>query len=253
MSAEATPADPASGNSGRTTDRLLGVLMVFAEAERATAAQVAEITGIPVSTVYRMLDRLSSAGFVQRVGTGPDYGAGPVAVRFAERYRNGALERTSIGPRLERLSRESGELAAFMVPVGTEALCVDAVEGARVLRCCYTRGAVRPLLRGATAEALLAHLPESRREEVYAAYRLPSERVRALEAAHPLVRERGVAISESALDEGVWGASAPVLDDSGSLNGVVTVMAPAALTERRRPYYVRLVKEAARDLSGGTI
>ncbi|MEE2046962.1 hypothetical protein Q7689_26885 [Nocardiopsis tropica] len=48
-------------------------------------------------------------------------------------------------------------------------------------------------------------------------------------------------------------ALAPVLGDSGSLNGVVTVMAPAALTERRRPYYVRLVKEAARDLSGGTI
>ncbi|GAA1454979.1 IclR family transcriptional regulator [Nocardiopsis tropica] len=244
-------ADATSGNAGRTTDRLLGVLMVFAEAERATASEASEATGIPVSTVYRMLDRLSATGFVERVGTA--YRAGPVAVRFAEKYRNGALERTAIGPRLERLSHESGELAAFMVPVGTEALCVDAVEGARVLRCCYTRGAAQPLLRGATAEALLAHLPESRRQEVYAAYRLPAERVRALEAAHPLVREQGVAVSESALDEGVWGASAPVLGDSGSLNGVVTVMAPAALTERRRPYYVRLVKEAARDLSGGTI
>jgi DNA-binding IclR family transcriptional regulator len=244
-------ADATSGNAGRTTDRLLGVLMVFAEAERATASEVSEATGIPVSTVYRMLDRLSATGFVERVGAA--YRAGPVAVRFAEKYRNGALERTAIGPRLERLSHESGELAAFMVPVGTEALCVDAVEGARVLRCCYTRGAAQPLLRGATAEVLLAHLPESRRQEVYAAYRLPAERVRALEAAHPLVRERGVAVSESALDEGVWGASAPVLGDSGSLNGVVTVMAPAALTERRRPYYVRLVKEAARDLSGGTI
>ncbi|MFE9246629.1 IclR family transcriptional regulator [Nocardiopsis sp. NPDC006938] len=252
MSADAAPT-AVSGNAGRTTDRLLGVLMVFAETEEATAAQVAEITGIPVSTVYRMLERLSASGFVQRRDTGPAYGAGPVAVRFAERYRSGALERTSIGPRLARLSHESGELAAFMVPMGTEALCVDAVEGARVLRCCYTRGAVRPLLRGATAEALLAHLPESRREEVYAAYRLPAARVRGLEAAHPLVRERGVAVSESALDEGVWGASSPVLDDSGALKGVVTVMAPAALTERRRPYYVRLVKEAARDLSGGTI
>ncbi|MEE2037613.1 IclR family transcriptional regulator [Nocardiopsis sp. CT-R113] len=244
-------ADATSGNAGRTTDRLLSVLMVFAETEHATASEVSDATGIPVSTVYRMLDRLSATGFVQRVGT--SYGAGPVAVRFAEKYRNGALERTAIGPRLERLSHESGELAAFMVPVGTEALCVDAVEGARVLRCCYTRGAVRPLLRGATAEALLAHLPESRRQEVYAAYRLPAARVRALESEHPRVREQGVAVSESALDEGVWGASAPVLGGSGSLNGVVTVMAPAAVTERRRPYYVRLVKEAARDLSGGTI
>lgn len=252
MSAYATTAAPVSGNSGRTSDRLLGVLMVFAEAEQATAAQVTEATGIPLSTVYRMLDRLSAAGFVQHLGTGA-YGAGPVAVRFAEQYRSSALERTAIGPRLARLSRESGELAAFMVPVGTEALCVDAAEGARVLRCCYTRGAVRPLLRGATAEALLAHLPETRREQVYDAYRLPAGQVRALEAAHALVRERGVAVSESALDEGVWGASSPVLDASGGLSGTVTVMAPAALTERRRPYYVRLIKEAARDLSGGTI
>ncbi|WP_017595165.1 IclR family transcriptional regulator [Nocardiopsis potens] len=239
------------GNDGRTTDRLLRVLLLFAREESLTAARISEAAGIPQSTVYRLLDRLTASGFVRRRPDG--YAAGPVAVQFAERYRTGALERTAIGPRLARLSRESGELAAFMVPVGTEALCVDSVEGSRVLRCCYTRGATQPLLRGATAQALLAHLPEARREAVYSAYGLPPGRVRELEAEHAEVRRQAVAVSESALDQGVWGASSPVLDAGGALVGTVTLMAPAAHTAQRRPHYVRLVREAARDLSGGTI
>lgn len=239
-------------NSGRAADRLLQVLLLFAREESLTADRIAERTGIPVSTVYRLLARLTGSGFVRHSPAGAVYAAGPVAVQFAERYRSGALQRTAIGPRLERLSQESGELAAYLVPVGTEALCVDAVEGPRILRCCYSRGAIQPLLRGATAQALLACLPEERRRAVYTAYGLPPDRVRDLEAEHDQVRQQGVAVSEGALDEGVWGASAPVLDVGGALGGTVTVMAPAARTAQRRPYYIRLVKEAARDLSGGT-
>lgn len=243
----------AASNGGRTADRLLRILLLFAREESLTADRIAERTGIPVSTVYRLLARLTESGFVRRSPAGAVYAAGPVAVQFAERYRSEALLRTAIGPRLARLSRESGELAAYMVPVGTEALCVDAVEGPRLLRCCYSRGATQPLLRGATAQAILAWLPEERRRAVYGAYRLSPEQVGELEAEHEHVRRGGVAVSEGALDEGVWGASSPVLDADGALGGAVTVMAPAARTAHHRRYYVRLVKEAARDLSGGTI
>jgi len=242
-----------STNGGRTADRLLQVLLLFAREESLTAARIAERTGIPVSTVYRLLAGLIESDFVRRSPTGAVYAAGPVAVQFAERYRTGALQRTTIGPRLARLSEESGELAAYLVPVGTEALCVDAVEGLRLLRCCYSRGATQPLLRGATAQAILARLPEERRRAVYAAYRLPADHVSHLEAEHEQVRRQGVAVSEGALDEGVWGASSPVLGADGALGGAVTVMAPATRTPHHRRYYVRLVKEAARDLSGGTI
>ncbi|GAB3488079.1 IclR family transcriptional regulator [Nocardiopsis coralliicola] len=246
-------ASAAAGNTGRSADRLLRVLLLFAREESLTAAGIADATGIPVSTVYRILGGLTGTGLVRRTAPGGSYTAGPVAVQFAERYRTGALERTAIGPRLARLSRESGELAAFLVPMGTEALCVDAVEGPRVLRCSYSRGATQPLLRGATALALLAHLPEERRQGVYSAYGLAPGQVRELEAQQLQVHRDAVAVSEGALDDGVWGASSPVLDAAGALTGAVTVMAPAARTAQRRPHYVRLVKEAARDLSGGTI
>ncbi|MEW2354869.1 IclR family transcriptional regulator [Spirillospora sp. NPDC029432] len=242
----------AASNGGRTANRLLQVLRLFAREESLTAERIAERTGIPVSTVYRLLAHLTEFDFVRRSPAGPMYAAGPVAVQFAERYRSEALLRTTIGPRLARLSQESGELAAYLVPVGTEALCVDAVEGLRLLRCCYSRGATQPLLRGATAQAILACLPEERRQAVYAAYDLSPEQVGDLEAEHEQVRREGVAVSEGALDEGVWGASSPVLDADGVLGGAVTVMAPAARSTHHRRYYVRLVREAARDLSGGT-
>src|SRR5690606_1807661 len=103
----AMSAGARSRNDGRTADRLLQVLLLFAREETLTAARIGEVSGIPQSTVYRLLDRLTASGFVRRRPDG--YAAGPVAVQFAERYRTGALERTAIGPRLARLSRESGE------------------------------------------------------------------------------------------------------------------------------------------------
>ena len=55
-----------------------------------------------------------------------------------------------------------------------------------------------------------------------------------------------------ALDSGVWGASAPVIDADGALVGAVTVMAPEARVLARKPRFERLVTLTAVQLSGGT-
>ena len=144
-----------SDRSGRTIDRVLRVLDVLATRRDCTVDDVAASTGIPTSTVYRLLAAIGAHGFAERLAPGL-YAAGPAAVQLAEQYRRHALERTAVGTALARLSAETGELAAFMVPLGMETLCVHVAESRHMLRCSFAVGETQPMLRGATAIALLS-------------------------------------------------------------------------------------------------
>jgi DNA-binding IclR family transcriptional regulator len=46
------------------------------------------------------------------------------------------------------------------VQSSNEVLCVESVESAHILSCSYAAGHSRPLLHGASARAILSHLPE---------------------------------------------------------------------------------------------
>ncbi|MCW4459946.1 IclR family transcriptional regulator [Microbacterium sp. MPKO10] len=231
-------------------DRALALLALFGESERWRAEDLASSLSLPVSTVYRMLGKLTLRGLVQR-NHGATYSAGAAVVPLAERYRERSLMQTAISARLDRLTEDTGEFAAFMVAHGSHALCVEVSEGTRVLRCSYTKGATQPLVRGATALALLAHVSDEARRAAYDEHGLDAAAIAALEAAQEKARTDGVAISQGELDEGVWGASSVVRDVAQNVVGTVTVMAPVDRATQRGAHYVQMVRQAARELSGG--
>lgn len=211
---------------------------------------IATLTDIPASTVYRILAALNASGFSHRIETGV-YGAGPVSVRLAERYRVHALYNSAVSGSIARLSAASGELAAYMLPLGTEAICIEAVESRNTLRCCFSTGESQPMLRGATAMALLAHLPDDRRRDVFDTYELSPHEIDIIDTLSAQVRSDGYATSVGALDPGVWGASAPVISGDGKLLGTVTVMAPEVRVRERKTEIIRRVVQTASELSGG--
>lgn len=237
--------------AGTQATRLLRLLGCLAKVPQATAKELAESTRIPVSTVYRLLNPLVAAGFAQKTSS-RHFGAGPIAVQLSERYRDTTLTTGSVTPYLRQLAQDSGELAAFMVAHGTEAVCVEAVESRHTLRCSYTVGASQPLLHGATATALLSRMPAETRHAVFEHYAVPARQRTNLEQACSAARSAGYAVSAGELDEGIWGVSSPVLDGSGLLAGVVTLMAPIERTAHRSTELIGLVRRTADALSGGT-
>ncbi|WP_342592813.1 IclR family transcriptional regulator [Paeniglutamicibacter kerguelensis] len=230
--------------------RALRILGALAKVPQASAKELADSTQIPVSTVYRMLTSLVSSGFAQKTST-KHYGAGPIAVQLSERYRDTTLTTGSVTPYLRQLAQDSGEFVAFMVAHGTEAVCVEAVDSRHMLRCCYTVGASQPLLRGATATALLSRMPRDSRHRVFDHYRVSDETRTAIEQACTQAVADGYAVSYGELDAGIWGVSAPVVDGAGGLSGVVTLMAPAERSAYRSSQLIRLVRRTADFLSGG--
>ncbi|WP_417215650.1 IclR family transcriptional regulator [Arthrobacter sp.] len=241
--------DGSTGAETQTT-RLLQVLSSLAKVPQATAKELAESTQIPVSTVYRLLNPLVAAGFAQKTSS-RHFGAGPIAVQLSERYRDTTLTTGSVTPYLLQLAQDSGELAAFMVAHGTEAVCVEAVESRHTLRCSYTVGASQPLLHGATATALLSRMPADFRSAVFEHYSVPPHQRTTLEQACTKALADGYSISSGELDVGIWGVSAPVLDGAGTLGGVVTLMAPVERSVHRSTELIGLVRRTANALSGG--
>lgn len=237
-------------NEPTSLARTMRVLSTLAKVPQASAKEISSATGIPVSTVYRLLVHMVASGFVQKTSA-RHYGAGPIAVQLAERYRDTTLTTGSVTPYLRQLAQDSGELAAFMVAHGTEAVCVETVESTHTLRCSYTVGASQPLLRGATATALLSRMSSSARADIFDHYQLPVSQRHRIEQSCSQAAATGYAVSSGELDSGIWGASAAVTDAAGILSGVVTLMAPVERSTRRAPQLINLVRRTAESLSGG--
>ncbi|WP_258804161.1 IclR family transcriptional regulator [Pseudarthrobacter sp. NS4] len=229
----------------------MSILLLFARHRSLSSSQIAGLLRIPASTVYRHLQTLLQAGFVVESQVIGRYSAGPEVVRLADNYRQEALAQGVVRQRLEQLSQETGELAAYLVQSGGEALCVESVESEHILSCSYAAGRSRPLLHGASARAILAFLPDEEVSEMFAAQFLTKDEEGAIRADLENIRERGYSTSSGALAPGIWGVSAPVFNETGGLAGVVTTMVPLerAGTDDARTQFIYSTCEAALDLS----
>ncbi|HET7140499.1 MAG TPA: IclR family transcriptional regulator [Arthrobacter sp.] len=246
------PTDPSQsvildGNASRFID----ILLEFARHRTLTAAQLTAATGIPTSAVYRHLALLVQSGLVAQTRRRGQYSAGPETLRLAANFHQEAMVKGRISEQLQLLSDETQELAAYLVVRGAEALCVDAVEGPQMLRCSYSPGRSLPLLKGASALTLLAHLDPAEQDTIVGGLGLSAEDAANLHHELRIVQDRGFGLSYGAVDAGVWGVSFPVLDDGGHLLGAVSTMAPADRAIRREKQLIASTRDAALALGHG--
>ncbi|MCO4272941.1 IclR family transcriptional regulator [Pseudarthrobacter sp. HLT3-5] len=254
LTRKASASSPAAADSLKRRDErgtAMSILLLFARHRSLSSWHISGLLRLPTSIVERHLQTLLQAGFVVESQAYGRYSAGPEVVRLAENYREEALAQGVVKQRLEQLSRETGELAAFLVQSSGEALCVESVESEHILSCSYAAGRSRPLLQGASARAILASLPEEEGDAILAGHFLGREDEATIRADLASIRERGYATSSGALAPGIWGVSAPVLNEGGSLAGVVTSMVPLERsgTNDARAQFIYSTCEAALDLS----
>lgn len=227
------------------------MLSALARLKSATAGELMEHTGIPSSALYRHLARLRDADLVSMHQN--RYYAGSATIALAESYRKEHLDRSRVSAVLRDLADETGELAAYLVPNDLVMLCVAAAEGPGVVRCSYSPGNSAPLLRGASARAALAWLPNDRVQDVLTRQGLHDHEQQALRDQLASVRHRGYAVSLSEVDPDVWGVSFPILTADGSLTGVLSTMAPRFRVRNQGSSLVRVTAVAAAALhSSGT-
>lgn len=246
---EYAPTAPAPGAEGAR--RVLAVLLAFSPRQHTlTARELAELTAIPLPSMYRYIALLRDTGLL----VGDERGAYHLSPRLISMARAAEAAETLIevaDPVMRDLVGECGETVIFVRLISRVPVCVHRVESEHHLRATFEPGQALPLLRGASGRVLLAGLPERLRREYLAPLAQADPAAAAqLEEAIAKVSARGWATSEEEIDRGVWAAAAAVTDGRSTVAALTVpsplVRAPAALQER----LLGQVRAAAARLSG---
>lgn len=210
-------------------DKMLALLDAFSvDAPVWSADELAARCELSPSTCYRYLKSLHAAGLLARVGSG-SYVIGP-RVLALDRIARVADPVYSIGsPVVAALSARTGFSALLSVLYSGSVMCVQQVATADAPPALVGRGQQRPLVAGATANIILAHLPPHQLRSVFNKQR---ERIAAaglgqdwetLRAKLATIRQQGFCFSLGEYRSGIAGLAAPLFNKDGEVLGSIAL------------------------------
>jgi len=238
-------------------DRVLGVLEVLANnGATLTLVELSKRLGLPKSTVLRLLMVLESHRFVKREAQSGAYRLGLKLFELGSRAMAQLNLSERAKPHLERLVFTTGETAFLCVLDDGEVLSLERVESSRAVRVPSSVGWRGPAHCTAVGKALLAVLPEAdlsvlvrkRKLHAYTANTITS--LTRLRNELQTVRERGYAVDQEEMEEGLQCIAAPVRDHSGKSVASMGILSPAfRLPDRKIPQLATSIVNEANDLS----
>jgi DNA-binding IclR family transcriptional regulator len=209
--------------------KAMAILEHLAGEGELTPAQIAELLEEPRSTVYRLCSSLQELGYIE---AGTQRGTYRLSLKLFE--LGGTVvarfdERASALPVMQRLHDETGETVFLCVRRGLEAVCIERIDGARVLLLELRLGGSLPLHLGAAPRCLLAFEPESAWRAYLDATALerrtansPATRAAVL-AELRATRKRGFAVSDQDVTPGVVSVGAPIFNHRGAVTASLSI------------------------------
>ncbi len=195
------------------------------EAGGLSLGRIASRTGLPRSTVQRIVGSLETEGWVMAASPEGRVRLGPALARLATTAR--ADMARIAHPYLEELSRRIKETVDFAVLDGDDAVFIDQVVAPNQLRAEFSLGDAFPMHCSAHGKAILAAL-DIPRAEALAEAELPKEPDRVTHLMKELdeVRRTGLAFDREEHIKGICAVSAAVRDSLGGV-GAISVPVPA--------------------------
>lgn len=232
-----------------TADRTLQMLFYFACSPSSTAKQLSQHFAIPLSTTYRYIATLKAAGMVQE-GVQGTYILGPRCVQLEAAYQKQVGNNFHYKPAMHELATRTGETIALVVPFRHHSVCIDTVESCYPLRYSFTKGAVLPLLRGASAKCMLPYLNQQMiRRLIKQSQVLSPQRKEELVLEIESIRSKGYATSYGEIDDEVWAVGVALFSLDGTLEGSLSTIAPAFRANGRQQFLVQETVKAANEIS----
>lgn len=218
--------------SSSTADKVLDVLLLYEEAwPELSADQICELIDAPRSTTYRYIRTLRDKGFLEKSPSG-GFRLGPRLLQLG-RIARSRLDVSNIAlPVMEDIARQTRETVLLTRLFGSNAVCVERIEGPQTVRISFELGQVQPLHAGASSKILLAYVDEETWDEHL---RLPLERFSEYTITDPdvlkeglrQIRRQGYCISESEVDVGARAVAVPISDARGRVVAALSTVGPA--------------------------
>lgn len=226
------------------------LLRTLATEEEATASQLADATGEPRSSIYRLLGDLQDVGFVEPGERRGGFRLGIELFRLGSAVQARFDERTAALPVLKRLSAETGQTTYICVRRERNAVCIESIGG-RIRLEALDVGLLVPLVEAGAGRVLLAYSDDSLIEEILGEVAETAGAARKLRSELREISARGYSVDREDLVEGIGSVSAPIFgSDEGravaslTIAGASAVVADAELEDIREA-----VLAAAQEIS----
>jgi DNA-binding IclR family transcriptional regulator len=193
-----------------------------------SSAEIAELIGEPLSSVYRLLQSLIGIGWIDRGWRRGTYRLGLLLLTVGSRLEDHIDIRECALPTLRRLLDEIGVTSFLCVRREARAVCVERLEGQAVQSLAMQLGSSLPLYAGAAPRSLLAFLPAAKQHAVLKvrtgqAGDPPRPDTAVIAADIDEVRRRGYAVSDGDVTPGIAALGAPVFNHRGELAAAISI------------------------------
>jgi IclR family acetate operon transcriptional repressor len=238
---DGAPEGETNRYSVRAVERVADILDTLqAEEGGASLVRLAEVTGLPKSSVFRYVATLEARGYVERDAVTGDFVLG-VALPSHRRHFDLLIARAR--PLLERLRDRFGETVNFAVLDDDRVRYLEIVESRKAMRLAARRGERDYVHSTAVGRAIAADLPEAEVRRILASAGMPAMTPRTITAPDELlhrlaeIRADGYAIDDEENEEGA--RCVAVALHGARIPAGISVSAPA----------VRLSREEARRVA----
>jgi DNA-binding IclR family transcriptional regulator len=228
--------DDESGGPGYpigSVDNALRLLEQFAEGTASIrVAEASRTLGVARSTAHRLLQALSSRGFVTQDPDTRAYIVGPVLLRLSVAVSRGLDLATVARPVMAELVDQIGETVHLVVLHGADVFFLASVETSKGLRVGGRAGQLLPAYATASGRVLLAELSSAELRRLIPGTKLPRRTARTvstrseLEAVLAKTRERGYALSFGESEDEVSSIAVPIRRHAGDAFAALAIGAP---------------------------
>lgn len=236
----------------QSIDRAMLIIEVMSDSQKDKwlAAELAEETGLPISTVYRLLQSLELHNLVSQIAHTKQYELGYKWVELGLKKYEKLDIRQVARPVLGKLAKEVEETVYLNTPNDDVSIIIERIDSPRNVRIIDSIGERIPMNIGAANKTMLAYAPPHNTDALLQRL-IPVEGEREqFKQQLRSIKRKGFAISRGEKTEGTLAVGAPIFDFEGTVLGAISIEALAMqTTEEQLDYFIEKVTEAAEEIS----
>jgi len=239
-------------------DRAINILEFIGKQSTGEAAlpELSAAMNLHKTTTHRIAHVLESRGLLRRGLDSNRYRLGLHLYDLGCQALDHVNIRDEARPLMTRVAFDVGETVHLALLDRSEVLYIERIEAQRSLTMGSKLGARNPVYCTALGKAILAYLPENEVDQILAASRMEARtrntitNVLTLKRELERIRDRGYAVDDEEIEDGVRCIAAPILDAGNRSVAAVSVSGPSSrITPDRFQLIGKTMMKAAQELS----
>lgn len=242
-------------NKNKTVVRSMDVLNLFIEHTELSFQEIINLSGIPKTSVYRMLMSLEEMEFLEK-GSDSKYRLGLLFLKFGHLVLARIDIRKIAYPFMNELHNDVKEAINLIVRDGNEAIYIEKIDTKQKVRLYTAIGRKSPLYAGACSRAILSFLPDSEVQEYLESIEPKSFALGTITDKDKIyetikqARIDGFTISHSELENHTSAIASPIFNHKGEVVAGISIAGiEAKYQDENIENYAKKVKKVAEEIS----